>query len=189
MDKNDHFQGNAMYPGAVDGASRWWIISGTLASSFFSVGAAYDFGPLSVGLVGNVIQTRVALSQAREPNGDNDVEQEGRSLLDVESWDGSLGVGVTTRLYGTRLRIGVSYQSRPNFGGGIVATGTLKTVFANGRLNSNAVDFTTDLPDVSSASARRTACGRTSTCASRATSRRGACSTVNASPYEARAAS
>jgi long-chain fatty acid transport protein len=147
-DKNDHFQGNTTFPGAVDGVSRWWIISGTLASSFFSVGAAYDFGPVSVGLVGNVIQTRVSISQAREPNGDNDVEQEGRSLLDVESWDGSLGVGVTYKALRNALRIGASYQSRPNFGGGIVATGTLKTVFANGALNTNAVDFTTDLPDV-----------------------------------------
>jgi long-chain fatty acid transport protein len=145
-DKNERFQGNATYPGAVDGVQRWWITSGIIRSSFFSVGAAYDFGPVSVGLVGNLIQTQVTINQAREPTGDNDIEQEGRSLLDVSSWDGSLGVGVT---YKTRvLRIGASYQSRPNFGGGIDASGTLKTVFANGRLNSNSVDFTTDLPDV-----------------------------------------
>jgi long-chain fatty acid transport protein len=147
-DKNDAFRGNTMYPGAVDGVARWWLISGTLASSFFSLGAAYDFGPISVGLVGNLIQTRVSITQAREPNGDNDLQQEGRSFLDVSSWDGSLGIGVTYKALQNRLRIGFSYQSRPNFGGGVVASGTLKTVFANGALNSNAVDFTTDLPDV-----------------------------------------
>lgn len=146
--QNDQFRGDTSYPGAVDGVSRWWITSGKIASSFFSIGAAYDFGPLSVGLVGNLIQTTVSIDQAREPSGENDIEQEGRSFLDVHSWDGSLGVGVTYKAMSNKLRVGASYQSRPDFGGGIVATGTLKTVFANGALNSNVVGFTTDLPDV-----------------------------------------
>ncbi len=147
-DQNARFRGNSTYPGAVDGVARWAIISGTLRSSFFTLGAAYDFGPVSVGVTGNLIQTAVEISQAREPSGGNDIRSEGRSLLDVHSWDGSVGFGVTYKAPGNKLRLGASYQSRPGFGGGIVANGTLKTVFSTGRLDTNQVAFTTDLPDV-----------------------------------------
>jgi long-chain fatty acid transport protein len=147
-DKNDRFEGNTSYPGPVDGVARWSAISGILRSSYFSLGAAYDFGPVSVGVVGNLIQTVVELSQARQPTADNDITTEGRSLLDVRGWNGSVGFGVTYKAIPNKLRLGLSYQSRPGFGGGMVVSGTLKTVFSSGQLDTNAVDFTTDLPEV-----------------------------------------
>ncbi|HVW28045.1 MAG TPA: outer membrane protein transport protein [Polyangiaceae bacterium] len=146
--KNDHFANSNTYPGAVDGVQRWWAISGVLRSSFYTLGAAYDFGRLSVGVTGNLIQTTVALSEAREPSGENDLRSEGRSVIDVGSWDASFGLGVTYDLIPGKVKLGASYQSRPGVSGGIVTTGTLKTLLVNGALDDNRVAFTTDLPDV-----------------------------------------
>jgi long-subunit fatty acid transport protein len=103
---------------------------------------------VTIGVVGNLIQTVVEVIQAREPTAENDVQNEGRSLLDVSGWNGSMGFGVTYKAIPNKLRFGISYQSRPGFAGGMVASGTLKTVFSNGSLDTNSVNFSTDLPDV-----------------------------------------
>jgi len=144
--KNEGFQGNQTAPGAVDGVQRWYIIEGEIRSSFLSAAAAYDFGPLSVGLAANAIQSVVNTIQARNTLGNDDVTTEGRAWLDTSSWDFSLGVGVTYKPI-EPLRIGLSYQSRPGFGGGIRATGDLHTSLG-GATSRSDVAFTTDLPDV-----------------------------------------
>lgn len=144
--QNDAYRGNGNFPGAVDGVQRWYTIEGELRSTFFSLAGGYDFGRVSVGLSGNLIHTTVNTIQARTATGDNDVRNEGRAWLDAQSWDVSMGVGVAYKPM-RRLRIGLSYQSRPGFGGDIRATGDLHTVFA-GRQTDTKVAFTTDLPDV-----------------------------------------
>lgn len=144
--KNDAFEGNNNYPGAVDGVQRWYAIQGELRSAFFSLAGAYDFGPVSIGLSANLIDTVANTVQARNATGDNDIRNEGRAWLDARSWDLSMGVGVAYKPM-RQLRFGLSYQSRPGFGGGIRATGDLHTFF-NGNQTSTKIAFTTDLPDV-----------------------------------------
>jgi long-chain fatty acid transport protein len=144
--QNDAYQGNSSFPGAVDGVQRWYTIQGELRSMFITLAGAYDFGPVSVGLSANLIDTTVNTIQARNATGDNDVRNEGRAWLDAQSWDVSMGVGIAYKPM-RRLRIGLSYQSRPGFGGGIRATGDLHTFFA-GRQSDAKIAFSTDLPDV-----------------------------------------
>jgi long-chain fatty acid transport protein len=145
-DQNGTYRGNRNAAGAVDGVQRWYILNGEIRSSFLSAAAAYDFGRLSVGVSANAIQTIVNTVQARNANGDNDVSSEGRAWLDTSSWDFSMGVGVTFKPT-ERMRIGLSYQSRPGFGNGIRAGGDLHTAFA-GSSSTSRVGFITDLPDV-----------------------------------------
>jgi long-chain fatty acid transport protein len=144
-DKNDAFQGNGRFPGAVDGVQRWYTIQGALRSSFLSVAGAYDFGNLSAGISVNLIDTIVNTVQARNATGDNDVRNEGRAWLDAQSWDVSVGAGLAYRPI-HNLRLGLSYQSRPNFGGDIRATGDLH-LFTGSRTDSR-IAFTTNLPDI-----------------------------------------
>ncbi|HVU01516.1 MAG TPA: outer membrane protein transport protein [Polyangiaceae bacterium] len=148
-DENGAYRGNATAPGAVDGVQRWYAISGVLRSSYFTLATAYSFGPVSVGVSANLIQTVADTVQARNSNGGDDVRTEGRAWLDAHSWDPSLGLGVTVTPLRDKstLRLGLSYQSQPNLGGGIVTKGTLHTSFAGRRADSD-VRFTTDLPDV-----------------------------------------
>jgi long-chain fatty acid transport protein len=145
--KNEAFRGNSRFPGAVDGVQRWYAMQGELRSSFLSVAGAYSFGPVSIGVSANLIDTIANTVQARNSTGDDDVRTEGRAWLDAHSWDPSLGVGLTFKPVPKKLRIGVSYQSRPGFGGGIRTKGVLHTAFAASRAD-NDIAFTTDLPDV-----------------------------------------
>jgi long-chain fatty acid transport protein len=145
--KNEDFRGSNRFPGAVDGVQRWYAIQGELRSSFFSLAGAYSFGPVSIGVSANLIDTVANTVQARNTTGDNDVRTEGRAWLEAHSWDPSLGVGLTVKPIPKKLRLGLSYQSRPGFGGGIRAKGLLHTVFAGSR-SDNDIAFTTDLPDV-----------------------------------------
>lgn len=146
--RNDRFENDTQFPGAVDGVQRWYSIEGEIRSSFFSAAVAYDFGIVSVGLSANLIQTVVHTIRARDPTGGNDLRDEGRSWIDVDSWDFSAGAGVVFEPIHRKLLLGLSYQSRPSFGGGITASGTLTTVLANGARDSNHIDFHTNLPDV-----------------------------------------
>ncbi|HEX7669586.1 MAG TPA: outer membrane protein transport protein, partial [Polyangiaceae bacterium] len=145
--ENDAFRGSTASPGAVDGVQRWYTIQGELRSSFFSAAGAYSFGPVSIGVSANLIDTVVNTVQARNTTGDNDVRNEGRAWLEAQGWDPSFGVGITVKPLPRNLRLGLSYQSRPGFGGGIRTTGVLHTAFASTR-SDNDVAFTTDLPDV-----------------------------------------
>lgn len=146
---NDAHEGNKTYPGAQDGVQRWYTIDGELRSSFVSLGAAYQLTPeLSLGLVGNLIISKVETVRARNADGSNNVVTEGRSLVDVSGRDFSLGAGVLVRPYGDdSLRVGLSYQSRPNLGGHQRLSGTLSNNFG-GIVSVTDVDLEQDLPDV-----------------------------------------
>ncbi len=144
--KNGAFQGNNRFPGAVDGVQRWYMIQGELRSTFISLAGAYSLGKVSIGVAVNLIDTVADIVQARNASGSDDIRTEGRAWLDSQSWDASMGVGIAYQPM-KKLRLGLSYQSRPNFGGGIRATGDLHTLFGASAADSK-VAFTTDLPDV-----------------------------------------
>lgn len=145
---NERFASQRAYPGLVDGSQRWHSMDGTLQLFYGSVAAAYTLGRtgLSVGVVGNLVRSEITSIQARTAVGDNSIEDEGRSLLDVGAWAGAFGVGILWRTPDDRLWLGASYQSRPNVAGGHTLAGRLKNDF--GSVDEVDVELHQDVPDV-----------------------------------------
>jgi long-chain fatty acid transport protein len=109
---------NPMYSQAADGVQRWHIIDGSLTFIYATLGAAYRFGPLSIGATGNLIPSSVSFTKAQN-TGSNSLpnsESEGRASLDVSGTLGSFGVGAMVEAIADRLWIGASYQSQPGMG-------------------------------------------------------------------------
>lgn len=116
FDRNEYFQ-NSMYPGTVDGVARWHGISASTMSIFGTLGAAYRFGPVSFGLTGNLIFTSMKLSRAQAVSEfGNNIEDEGRSRVDVSGVHGSFGAGVMVMALPERLWLSASYQAQPGLG-------------------------------------------------------------------------
>lgn len=138
---------SSRYPGPVDGVGRFHAIEGSSITSYASLGASYAVGTsgLRFGLALNAVYTRVedvrAWSGAR-----NDVVGEGRSLLEVDGWAWGLGAGVFYAEPEQRFRVGLSYQSRPNFAGGMSLSGRLANDI--GGPSSASVELHQDLPDI-----------------------------------------
>lgn len=155
FDKNEDFE-ESDFPGAVDGVARWYSIEGEIRSIFLTAGAAYTFGDsgLSVGLTGNLIYSNVHTIRARTAVSDNSIDDEGRSLIDVSSWDLSFGLGVIYEAIEDRLWLGASYQSRPNLDGDMVLSGTLTNHFARQTVSTTDVDLHQTFPDVVRAGVR-----------------------------------
>jgi long-chain fatty acid transport protein len=150
---------NSQYPLAAAGVQRWHVIDGALTFLYTTVGAAYRFGPLSIGVTGNLILSSVSFSQAKNPNasGEPDTIREGRANLDVSGITGSFGAGVMLEAVPDRLWIGASYQSQPNMGPQTMnGTLTLSEPYAQPAQppSSTAVSFTEALPDIVRAGAR-----------------------------------
>lgn len=121
------------FPGAEDGAQRWWVVEGTIRSLYFTGAAAYNIKPakLSVGLGVNVVKSEIKTIRGRNAEGtdwmvtqfdtdaDGTVEQsrirEGRAVLDVSSIDISVGAGVVWHPTDD-VWVGASWQSSPGFG-------------------------------------------------------------------------
>lgn len=148
-DENSELADHPLYPGPVDGVQRWYTISGSIQSLYFTLAAAYPLGDtgLSLGLSGNAIHSSVDTTTARTVLGNDDVSIEGRSHLDVSGWQASFGVGALYEAVQKKLWFGASYQSRPNVAGGMVLHGELENAFS-GAVDATAVDFRQDLPDV-----------------------------------------
>jgi len=104
------------YPGAQAGVARWHGIEGSTSSIYATVGGAYRFGRVSVGLTANLIYTSLHLLRAQSLTGDNDVRNEGRSRLDVSGIYGSFGLGVMVEAIPERVFVGFSYQAQPGLG-------------------------------------------------------------------------
>ena len=62
---NDAFVGSAKYPLAAGGVQRWFAMDGALHALYFTAGAAYRIGPLSIGATGNVISTTIDTTNAK----------------------------------------------------------------------------------------------------------------------------
>ena len=135
-DEDPNFAGDPLYVGAVDGVARWHNIEGQLASIYFSGGMAGEFGPVSLGLALNAIYTSVETLRARTGGGSDDAVNEGRSLLKVDGWNWSFGVGALVEAIEDELWIGVSYQSMPDMKAEQVLEGTLVNSFSSEQTTS-----------------------------------------------------
>jgi long-chain fatty acid transport protein len=147
-DKNLAFAGDAQHPLAVDGVQRWHTIDGAITVIYFSAGAAYRIGRLSLGLSANLIRSSVEQTQAKNilGSGEPDTSREGRADLSVSGWHGSFGLGLLYEVIVDRLFVGLSYQAQPGLGE-MQLSGTLTTRYEGGTTPFD-VSFRQALPDV-----------------------------------------
>jgi long-chain fatty acid transport protein len=149
--KADEFD-DASAPGVVDGPQRWYTIDGQLRSSFIAANAAYQIADMvSLGVSLNLIMSSVTTLRARTLTGDDNINQEGRSLVDASGMDWSFGVGVMVEVVDDTAWVGASFQSGPNpfFSNELVLSGTLTNSFPSQYESTESeIDFHTDLPEV-----------------------------------------
>jgi long-chain fatty acid transport protein len=146
--ENDKFANNSDFPLAAGGVQRWHGIEGALTFMYFTAGAAYQIGRLSLGVSGNVIRSTVFSSQAKNVIGDGKIDtmREGRATLDVAGWHGSFGLGALIEVVERQFWLGVSYQAQPGLGP-MKLHGTLTTAY-QGEVAPIPVDFHQALPDI-----------------------------------------
>ena len=146
--KNDKFKNSTAYAGAVDGVQRWQVIDGDIKSVYISVGAAYDIVKrVSIGASFNLVNSDIKQNRARTADSSNNLDVEGRSFLDVSSWNGAFGVGVLGEIVPRKVWLGVSYQSEPGVSGGMVMKGDLHNNFT-GTAVTQKVKVFQELPAV-----------------------------------------
>lgn len=145
-DEREAFR-DSPYPGPVDGVTRFHAIEGISISSYGSLGASYRIAESGwrVGLAANLIYSRIEDVRAWS-GGSNSVVGEGRSLLEVSGFAWGFGAGVFYGRPGEKLRLGLSYQSRPGLSGGMTLSGRLTNNI--GGPSSADVELHEDLPDV-----------------------------------------
>lgn len=150
-DKNEAYEGNTMYPGAVDGPQRWAAIEAEQRALYYTLAAGYRINDkIAVGAGFNVVQNSIALVRARNPDGTDDVVgggtvKEGRSLLEADGINFAASLGVMFKPTECS-RIGLSYQSQPGFGE-TVLKGTLTNKFGTGPVGSLPVEVRYTMPD------------------------------------------
>jgi long-chain fatty acid transport protein len=151
--KNDKFT-NSRFPLAADGIQRWHLIDGAVTHIYVTAGAAYRFGPLSIGVTGNLISSSVKNSQAKNfGDGYPNSGLEGRSSLDVSGWQGSFGLGAMWEAMPGKLWFGASYQAQPGLGP-MKLKGSLDLVDEQQNPVHFPVTFDTALPDITRIGAR-----------------------------------
>ncbi len=148
-DKNNVYKNDTRFAGPYDSPARWYSINGEIKSTYLSLALAQEFPSigLSIGVSGSAIQSVIDTIRARNADGTNDIEHEGRSYLDVSGWQLGLGAGAIWEAQRDHVWLGASYQSRPNVSGGMHLKGTIAT-----KLGSNPtqgpVSAYQDLPDI-----------------------------------------
>jgi long-chain fatty acid transport protein len=147
-DEDERFAGDPEYPGAAGGSQRWHALDGTLQVFYWTAAVAYEIPEtgLSLGATASLIRSEIVSLNARTAMGNNDLNDEGRSLIDVGSWDGGFGVGAMLEAIAEVLWLGASYTSSPGVVGGQRLEGTLKNNF--GSIDELDVDFHQHLPDI-----------------------------------------
>ena len=154
-DDNADFEGNAKYPGAVGGVQRWWSMDGTIRSMYVTAGGAYKIEPanLSIGAGLNLVRTEVVTLRARNSDGSDDMVtadgglQEGRSLVDASGMHLAASAGLIWEP-AEHVKVGVSYQSQPNFGE-MTLEGTLDATLGSAPVGEPSdIEFVQSLPDV-----------------------------------------
>lgn len=145
-DERASFSGSR-HPGPVDGVTRFHAIEGSSITSYASLGASYALprSGLRLGLALSALYTRVEDVRAWSGGG-NQVVGEGRSLLEVDGLAWSFAAGLYYADAQQRLRLGLSYQSRPNLAGGMKLGGRLLNDI--GGPSSAHVELHQDLPDI-----------------------------------------
>jgi long-chain fatty acid transport protein len=147
--QNDSFINNSKFPLAAAGVQRWFSIDGATSVLYFTAGAAYRFGPLSIGATGNFISTTVNSTNAKNPLGTGlpDDTAEGRAFLDAHTFNGSFAVGLMLEAVPDQLWIGASYQAQPGLGQQTLK-GNLQISSATHGGGEYSVDFLQTLPDI-----------------------------------------
>lgn len=146
FEQRDSYAGHPRLAGPVDGVSRWHSIDGVFVTGQLTAAAAYRLREpgVSFGLSLSLMHSVLRDVRARA-DGTNDVEQEGRSLLEASGSALAAGAGVTWEARPDELWLGASYQSRPNLAGGMKLEGTVDNLLGT---NIRAdVDVYYDLPD------------------------------------------
>jgi long-chain fatty acid transport protein len=135
------------YPGPVDGVNRFHAIEGISTTSYASLGASYAVGDagLRLGLAASLLYSRIEDVRAWSGGG-NSVIGEGRSLIAVDGFDYALAAGIFYENRARNVRLGASYQSRPNLRGGLELRGRLDNDI--GGPSSADVALHQDLPDI-----------------------------------------
>jgi long-chain fatty acid transport protein len=153
-DKNDAFEGDTQYPGAVDGVQRWATIDGELKSLYTTLAGAYRLpgSRLSIGAGVSLVMSNTYTTRARTPQGNDDLVNaagdvaEGRSLIDVSGVSVAATLGVNWEAM-PGLWLAASYQSQPGFGNS-TQSGTLTNKFGAGSTDPTDIRFEQELPDV-----------------------------------------
>jgi long-chain fatty acid transport protein len=147
--KNDEFVNSTKYPLAAAGVQRWFSIDGATTVLYFTAGAAYRFGPLSIGATGNFISTTLDTTQAKNPGGTGipDTTMEGRAFLDAHAFNGSFAAGLMLEAVPDQLWIGASYQAQPGLGQQKL-TGQLQLSSPANGTAYFPVNFLQTLPDI-----------------------------------------
>lgn len=144
-DERGEFE-NSGYPGPVDGVTRFHSMEALFTTSYATLGGSFAATPsLRLGLALDLMYTRIDDVRAWS-GGSNGVTGEGRSLLEVDGFDFGFGAGIYYAPSDGQLRIGASYQSRPNVAGGMKLHGKLSNDI--GGPSSADVELHQDLPDV-----------------------------------------
>jgi long-chain fatty acid transport protein len=148
------FGGSATWDHANDGVQRWWALEGSMSSMYVSGAAAYRLPDLNLSFGASVswVHSEINTIRARTLTGSDDLVSptgsmmEGRSLIDANSNNMALGLGVHWRPTKT-LRLAGSYQSQPGFGQ-MSLKGVLTTKLATSAASESNVEMQQSLPDV-----------------------------------------
>jgi long-chain fatty acid transport protein len=152
--QNDQFSGSTKYPLAAGGVQRWFAIDTLLRVLYFTAGAAYRLGPLSVGVTGNFISSTIDTTQAKNAANIPQTSMDGRAFLDAHTFNGSFAVGLMLEPVADQLWIGASYQAQPGLGQQSLKGKFNVTTPQNGVLQDTSVDFLQTLPDIYRAGVR-----------------------------------
>lgn len=145
--KNDDFDGHPRYPGAVDGVQRWSTIDGTMRVLFISGAAALSIHDMVyVGVSGGAAITQVDALKAKNVDGSNNLNAEGRARVFGEGLHGQLGAGIMVKPLDS-LRIGFSYQAPVGIDG-VVLPSTVQIHDGGGQVSESETEFHTVWPDV-----------------------------------------
>jgi long-chain fatty acid transport protein len=151
--KNDSFKNSTTYPGAYDGPQRWFSIDGKIEVLYFTAGAAYRLGPLSLGASFNAISTTISTFEGKSATGTpSTIPQEGRSFFDVHGFDASFGAGGMLEIVPDQLWLAGSYQAQPGLGQQALNGTTNQTLY--GKTSFFPVTFYQSLPAVIRAGVR-----------------------------------
>jgi long-chain fatty acid transport protein len=152
--QNPEFQ-NSKYPLAAAGVQRWFSIDGALSVLYFTAGAAYRLGPISIGVSGNVVSTTIDQTQAKNAVGAGvpDTAREGRAFVDASTFNGSIAAGLMIEAVPNQVFIGASYQSQPGFGQQKLS-GQLQLTSPMNGAGISPIDFYQTLPDIFRAGVR-----------------------------------
>jgi long-chain fatty acid transport protein len=148
--QNDAFVNSTKFPLAAAGVQRWFSIDAATSVLYFTAGAAYRFGPLSIGATGNFVSTTVNSTTAKNPGGTNtpDTSSEGRAFLDAHEYNGSFGAGLMLEAVPDQLWIAASYQAQPGLGPQALK-GQFNVTSPTAGMSSNFnINFLQALPDI-----------------------------------------